>query len=309
MSDLINILRNAGESVSFVYRCRDYTSNNAVRKILKLIAMPFGLAKYFFTCRRELKREGLALVLIAKDEAQYLEEWINFHVKQGVSHFFIYDNDSSDNTCEVLRPFIESGLVTYEKLTGKCRQYDAYNIAVNNYGRKYKYMAMIDADEFLFVLEGTLYGFIDEFMNAHPEAGGLGVNWLVFGSSGHEKKTEGGVLKNFVMCAEKNDTGNLHIKTICDPLKVLAWINPHYPLYRKGFKNLDASGGIITGAFTQKAHLDIIRINHYYTKSKEEFIEKIKRGVADKNINIRNMNYFYDSDKNDLRDTEILKHI
>ena len=310
MIELINVLKAAGESVSFVYRCRDYTSSNFIRRILKLIATPFGLAKYFLTFGRDSKREGLALVLIAKNEAPYLEEWINFHVKQGVSHFFIYDNDSTDNTHEVLKPFIDSGTVTYRKLKGSCRQYDAYNMAVANYGKRFKYMAMIDADEFLFVCGNrNLYRFVDEFMNSHPNAGGLGVNWLTFGSSGHEKKPEGGILRNFLMCSEKNFASNFHIKTICDPLRVFAWANPHFPVYRRGFHNLDVNGEIIDGAFTKEVHHETIRVNHYCTRSKEEFIEKVRRGRADININTRSMKDFYDSDKNDVKDTAILERM
>ena len=60
-------------------------------------------------------------------------EWINFHVKQGASHFFIYDNESSDNLYEVLQDFITRGLVTYNTISGKRRQTDAYNHAIYNY--------------------------------------------------------------------------------------------------------------------------------------------------------------------------------
>ncbi|MBQ7733401.1 MAG: glycosyltransferase family 2 protein, partial [Synergistaceae bacterium] len=168
------------------------------------------------------EREGLAFVLIAKNEAPYIEEWINFHVKQGVTHFIIYDNESTDNFREVLEPYIKSGLVTYKLLKGRRRQIDAYNMALHDYKHKFRYMAFIDADEFMFVrnnTDGGLYSFVDDFMKSHPNAGGLGVNWLIFGSSGHETKPEGGVLKNFTRCAEKNFRANHHIKTICDPMK------------------------------------------------------------------------------------------
>lgn len=118
---------------------------------------PLYLFKYFIY--RDIPgREGLAFVLIAKNEAPYIEEWINFHHKQGVSHFIIYDNDSTDNFHEVLKPYIDSGLVTYKLLSGKARQLDAYNMALHDYGRKFKYMAMIDADEFMFVRRNTYTG-------------------------------------------------------------------------------------------------------------------------------------------------------
>ena len=146
-----------GEGCALVYHCRDYTSNRYIRLLLKILATPYCLLKYFHV--REVKgREGLALVLIAKNEAPYIEEWLNFHVKQGVSHFIIYDNESMDNFYEVLKPYINSGLVTYHVIKGKVRQVDAYNIAIANYGDKFKYMGFIDADEFMFIRKNTVMG-------------------------------------------------------------------------------------------------------------------------------------------------------
>ena len=43
----------------------------------------------------------LAIVAIVKDEAHYLKEWLDYHLAAGVDHFFIYDNDSKDDTREV----------------------------------------------------------------------------------------------------------------------------------------------------------------------------------------------------------------
>ncbi|MBQ4469937.1 MAG: glycosyltransferase family 92 protein, partial [Synergistaceae bacterium] len=60
-----------------------------------------------------------------------------------------------DNFREVLEPYIKSGLVTYKLLTGRRRQIDAYNMALHDYKHKFRYMAFIDADEFMFVRNNT----------------------------------------------------------------------------------------------------------------------------------------------------------
>lgn len=306
------ILRSASESVSFVYKCRDYTQNNFIRRMLKLIALPYGLMKYFHTGKSNLKREGLAFVLSAKNEAQYIEEWINFHAKQGVSHFLIYnDSSSTDNLHDVLKEYIDAGLVTYHVIGGGlARQEDIYNMAVAKYKKRFKYMGFIDADEFVFLRKtsagenGNLCKFLDDFMSEYPNAGGIGVNWLIFGSSGHEKKPEGGVLKNFVMCAEKDFGPNHLIKTICDPMKVLGICNPHFAVYRRGFYNLNENGEVIENSFAQNVSFEKIRINHYYSKSKEEFILRRANGRFE-----GAMEGFYHHDQNVLKDTEILERI
>ena len=64
------------------------------------------------------------------------------------------------------------------------------------YKNSCKYIAFIDADEFLFPLnEGeSVANIVSSILDVEPKAGGLAVNWRMFGSSFHEENhTEGGV--------------------------------------------------------------------------------------------------------------------
>ena len=191
---------------------------------------------------------------------------------------------------------------------------------LNTYRDKFKYMGFIDADEFVFVRNNTYGGggtnsiltFMDDFMAAHPNAGGLGINWLIFGSSHHEKKPEGGVLENFTMCAEKDSFWqNRFIKAIIDPARVLVQF-VHSPTCRKGYYYLDENGEIIkliSGTLSEQVHFDKIRINHYFCKSLEEYIA-IKQARGDvffgRSLKNTTLDFFYDCDRNDIIDTEIL---
>ena len=304
-----------GECSPLVYNFRTHSDNDWLRALCVIVASPYGLFKYlFYKPKPADKRKGLAVVAIAKNEGDYIEEWINFYIKQGVSHFFIYDNDSTDNMHEILQPYttgVGGSIVTYQKISGKSqqRQLDVYNMAVNAHRNKFRYMAFLDLDEFCFCREPgkNLYDFMDNFMQEHPNAGGLGVHWLIFGSSGHETKPEGGVLKNFLMCAEKNFGPNQLVKTICDPEKVLSFTSPHTPAYVKGYNNLNENGEIININY-KDVSFDKIRVNHYWSKSKEEFIKKRARGRPDGGAT-RTMDDFYSHDQNIIKDTEILSHI
>ena len=298
-----------------VYTQWDYSRNKLMRMFFRMLALPGGVFRYFFP-RKCPGREGLAFVLIAKNEAPYIAEWIDFHAKQGVSHFIIYDNESTDNFHEVLKPYISSGLVSYHTIKGRPRQLDAYNMALHDYGEKFKYMGFIDTDEFVFVRNspgggggiGSLRRFLDEFMTSHPKAGGIGINWCMFGSNGHITKPEGGVIKNYTMRAEDDFPAHHAIKTICDPMKVLSFVNVHFPDYCRGFCNMSESEEIISGPGSRTISFSKIRINHYYTKSKEEYIEKKNKGRAD-NMQERDMQAFYDCDRNIIHDTEILSRV
>ena len=96
-----------------------------------------GLLRYglfnAWRLKRRLKRDHtqpkyyLAVCAIAKNEGPYFKEWIEWHRAKGVEKFYIYDNESTDGTREVLAPYIESGLVDYTYFPGRKRQLAAYD--------------------------------------------------------------------------------------------------------------------------------------------------------------------------------------
>lgn len=153
-----------------------------------------------------------------------------------------------------------------------------------------------------------IYAFIDGFMKAHPNAGGLAVHWCIFGSNGHVTKPEGGVLENYTMRSKDTFSWNSITKTICDPIRVLGFPNPHIPHYCKGFSNLDENGEIVKAAVMDNISYNLIRINHYFGKSKEEYIAKRARGLAD-GLGLHSMQEFDTCDQNIIHDTEILSYM
>ena len=86
----------------------------ALRAILQL-----GVCKYFRIIKNDRTTKfanEIAIGAIMKDEGPYLKEWLDFHILVGIKKFFLYDNESTDNTTEILKPYIERGIV--EELTG-----------------------------------------------------------------------------------------------------------------------------------------------------------------------------------------------
>lgn len=66
---------------------------------------------WIFLLASQLSAYELVMAAMFKDEAPYLREWILYHRMVGVEHFWLYNNDSTDNWSEVLAPFIDEGLV------------------------------------------------------------------------------------------------------------------------------------------------------------------------------------------------------
>lgn len=52
---------------------------------------------------------------IFKDEAPYLEEWIEYHRLVGVDRFYLYDNNSSDDYMDRIRRYVDEGIAAVER--------------------------------------------------------------------------------------------------------------------------------------------------------------------------------------------------
>ncbi len=300
--------RACGLQSPLVYNIRNYTGNKIIHKLFECLCIPSGIIKYFLPLRRESWEKDIAVVAIAKNEGPYLEEWIDFYLKQGIDNVIIYDNESDDNTKEVLSKFIASGKVKYHTISGKQRQYDAYHKAIKTYKNVYKYLAFLDCDEFLFYKEGRIFDFVEKAFQSGANVGGIAINWLVFGSSGFEKKPDGKVVDNYLYRAYDEFEANHIIKTVCNPRRVLGFSDPHRPFYKKGFVNIDEDFEPVNGAETRNVKYKKVRINHYFTKSKEEYINKKNRGRADISA-MRGMDDFIKHDRNEVKDVEIIEFI
>ena len=105
--------------------------------------------KYRLKHDRTSPKHYLSVCAIAKNEGSYFKEWIEWHRKQGVEKFYIYDNESADCTKEVLQPYIESGLVEYTYFPGQKRQLAAYDDCFERHRLDTRWLAIIDLDEFI----------------------------------------------------------------------------------------------------------------------------------------------------------------
>ena len=218
----------------------------------------------------------LSLLCIIKDE-RYLEEFIMYYHILGVEHFYIYDNESKISIIERLNNDYFKNLCTIINFPGKVQQLNAYNNYLVNYGMDTKWVIIIDGDEFILPKNHfSLREFLKEYDNYHA----IGINWVMFGTSFHDKIQKGFIIDNYRYCDDKQ---NKHIKTICKPEFVLKIENPHYVLLTNGNKYVDPHKRIISGPFNENNSIDIIQINHYWGKSLEEHYEKRDRGRATTN--------------------------
>lgn len=239
------------------------------------------------------------------NEGRFIREFIAFHLAVGVEHFYIYDNASTDNTAEQIKPFVDAGLVTLISYPKKPPSPEADIHCMTSFRKESKWIACIDADEFLFPLKGdSLLDVLDKF----KDEAGVGVCWQYFGSSHHKDRPEGLVIENYTYCSP----GVVEtLKSIVNPRRVIQYGNPHYWIYGGGEYAVDEYGRHLKGGASQSPSGDRLRINHYHCKSEEDYLEKTDPSYyADKFVKLGRTRTSYNLSQafhshNDVENTDI----
>ena len=254
--------------------------------------------KYRMSRDKSTPKYYLAVCAIAKNEGPYFKEWIEWYLKQGVEKFYIYDNESTDCTKEVLAPYIESGVVDYTFFPGQKQQLAAYDDCFERHRLETRWLAVIDLDEFIVPMKNKT---IPEFLHGMEKFSVVEINWLVYGSGGAKTKEPGGVMERFHKHSLPSHYLNTHVKSIVDPRRVCTMTGCHEAARISGF-SVDSHGVPLTKGFRDRVpQQDVIRVNHYAVKSYEEFLEKRARGRA-RVTSLRDMGYFERYDLNHMED-------
>ncbi len=236
---------------------------------------------FFSTITAQDFQYKLSICAVTQDEGRWLKEWIEYHLLTGVEHFWIYDNNSKDNSIEVLKPYIQQGIVelfdwplsTHNHLAYLNMQIGAYNDVLKFATGKTEWLAFIDIDEFIVPLqEKTITETLDKrFSNC----AGIVVNWQLYGTSLIEKIQPNELMVEMLTCrAPFNYQKHVSTKSIVKPHLVTECPDPHYFTYTPGHYNVDTHG-------QRYEHLnfviytDVLVINHYWFKD-DDFFYKVK---------------------------------
>lgn len=230
-------------------------------------------------------RQGLALVLIVRNEARHIAEWARFHLLAGVRQFIVYDNGCTDGTIAALDFLGERRVVVpwNQKFRGNGleihNQVLAYAHATRNFGSGFRWMTYLDADEFL-VPKGAG---LDAALAGLEGCRNISLPWHMFGRSGHVAAPDGGVLRNYTRRNPdpmSDARGLRNFKMIVDPCHVTA-LKVHVIETDGSTDTCNDRGQRFTARGREGRGFysaERIQLNHYYTRSDEELRAKIARG-------------------------------
>ena len=220
----------------------------------------------------------LSICCIFQNDSKYLPEWIEFHQDRGVEHFYLYNNLSEDNYKEILDPYIRSGLVEVFEWPFRYKvesqwtkiQCDAYMDCIRRIHQQDTWCAFLDTDEFLF---SPLNHDIKTTLNLYSDCVGIGVNWVMYGTSDVEQIPDGEkMLDHLVKRSSLDFYGNDTPKSIVRPRYVETCINPHNFFMKNDLPIVNENKVIIPMTnFTVKNSVKKLRINHYWSRDKDFF--------------------------------------
>lgn len=238
---------------------------------------------------------SLAFAAIVKDEAPYIAEWLEFHLMMGATKIFVYDNGSTDGTGAIVERYARTGeamlipwrtFLSLDRTQGSMQNI-AYAHAMANFGADYRWMGFIDVDEFLFSLQD------DDLVTAlrhYEDLPSLTIPWHNFGPDGHETQPDGLVIENYreraVFPPLPAQRSLLRYKTLVDPSKVSGLGRHYFPLSKGG--DIAYTEKRLAVPFHSLRDLSTavevrLRINHYFTRSREEMRRREAKGRISRN--------------------------
>lgn len=238
--------------------------------------------KYSFKC---LGKKYITIAAILKDEPDIIE-WIEYHKLIGIEQFYLYDNQSSDNVYEKLKPYIADGTVIYRYVVGDVLQFAVYRDAIYRYQNKSKWIALIDLDEFLVPVEKDQ---IKDFLVDYENYPAVAISSIEYDCNNIQSRPLHSLLIETFTGISKSCLTNpkLRIKSIVNPKKIRLILNPHGHWYKNKESAVTEQYTPIPEEdlwFMNGAQIKKIRLNHYYTKSIDEYNLKLKKAYSDKPV-------------------------
>lgn len=239
-----------------------------MKKAIRLILVSIVFLHFSLDARKSEKYEyQIAACLMFYNEAFFLKEWLEYHKLIGIEHFYLFNNGSTDNYLEILQPYLESGeveLYDYPERGQTQPEHNyiqcvlIYNHALKLARGKVKWLAIIDADEFIFPVKNQP---LIKILNKYKNYGGVYVDYLFFGTSHVEKiPATQTILETLTRCAEKPMAFG---KSIVRPERVKDCTDPHRMWYHAPFYHVDTNCKTFDWT-PETTSEDTLLLHHYF---------------------------------------------
>jgi len=245
-------------------------------------SIKFELIKY-----QRANNLKVCVCTLGKDENRYIKEFVEFYKNYSVDKIYLYDNNdiNGERFDDIIGESIKNGfveIIDWRGVKGTSTYYGIMDSCYQTYHDMYDWLIFYELDEFLYLKD---YQNIKPYLNQNKfnQCQSIQLNWVHMSDNNQiyyenkplfERFPERG--KNVV----KNKYNKIcFVKTIIrGHLKNINITHNHLLS-----KSVNACNGFgrksnLNGIMSLKPDYEYYYIKHYYGKSVQEFVEKIKRG-------------------------------
>ena len=240
-----------------------------------------------FRCRQVLRKAKdtcfkyeTAICALAKNEELYLKEWLDHHYALGFDHVYLIDNNDKPGLKSFLASYLDKALLTIIDFHGikPSNQSAAYEYCLANYAKETRWMAFIDIDEFVMLKKDSdIRSFLSHYMH-YPA---ILMNWVMYGSNNQVFNKLGGVKERFPLPATEGqaiESMNKCFKSIIQTMVYTTFTDCSFrSAHRWSFPLYNEYGKLVLGESSNHS-TNYIQLNHYWSKSYEEFVNRCSRG-------------------------------
>lgn len=226
-----------------------------------------------------------------KDEHRYLEEWLNYHIKLGFNKFILYEDEGSISHEEIINKYLDIVDIDFynyvlKKDSKEFKDLTCFKHVYQNY-TDIDWLIKLDPDEFI-SLPSQFTSIDDILSSVQPDINQISLSWKLYNANGFINEPYSGkysVVNTYLVPIELKDLGTYFNCNTSDNKYKLGKSFIRYKYYKTSFNSIlnqenisIAFPHIIFNPNDDIVILDKlgIYINHYITKSFEEFYNKLK---------------------------------
>ena len=225
------------------------------------------------------ENKGVGMCSLCKNENLYSIEFVSYYQKLGIKKIIIYDNNDIDGEKpeDVLQDFIKSNFVEIIDARGfKSAQIPAYNHCYKKYRNQFDYIAFLDFDEFIIIQNNKS---INDYLydSKFDKCESILLNWVMYGDNDLVRYDNRTMIERFTKPGKKWNRGKSITRTNIDNLLVVTVHNVGYRV--NYFCNSNGNKIFLRNYLDFMAPIEPESyIKHFYTKTVEEFCNKLRKG-------------------------------
>jgi hypothetical protein len=232
-----------------------------------------------------MKKVYLTLAAIIRNQEHYVKEWLTFQKLAGFERFLIALHQCSDKTEEVIRrlPFSDD-IIIRKYDTGQFIQMSVYAEWMRDFRDTTFWMAFFDGDEYLY---GVKADDLKTVLTGFEKNDSVLVHNHEFGTSNHVLRPQGLSIDAFTWRAKDDHWMHRNVKSIIRTDSWQWFLSPHLAQTKHGWVRED-HGTIFENDLSLKCSVgtkppitNMIRYNHYYTRSMVDWIQRYANGHGD----------------------------